>query len=77
MAPHAETAALVAAIFNAAYMVRHYARGGRVNIQRAQREQAILQMGLAVRDAFNRSEDFEALLAAVVEGLRPKEDQPF
>lgn len=77
MAPEKSSAELVSAIFNAAWMVRHYQRGGRLTIQRLQRAQAIQRMGLTVRDAFNRSEDFEALLAAVVDGLRPKEDQPF
>jgi hypothetical protein len=32
-------------------------------------------MGLTVREAFNRSDDFEPLLAAVVDGLR--DDPPF
>lgn len=79
MAPHAETATLVAAIFNAAYMVRHYARGGRLRNSRFKilRDQAILKMGLTVRDAFNRSDDFEALLAAVLNALSPKDEQPF
>ena len=54
-------------------MVRHYPRP----IQKLQREQAIQRMGLAVRHAFNASEDFEALLTAIVDGLRPREEQPF
>jgi hypothetical protein len=29
-----------------------------------------------VREAFNRSEDFEALLAAICDGLRPRDEQP-
>jgi hypothetical protein len=41
------------------------------------RDEAIRQMGLVVRDAFNRSEDFEALLAAVADGVRPRNDPPF
>ena len=75
MAP--DTAELVAVILNSAWMVRHYARGGRSSIQRAERKQAILYLGLAVRHAFSQSEDFEALLAAVVDGLRPRETPPF
>jgi hypothetical protein len=75
MAP--ETAHLVSAILNAAYMVRHYARGGRLQIERDKRKKAIREMGLTVRDAFNSSDDFEALLAAVVDGLSPKDMQPF
>lgn len=72
MAP--ETAALVAKILNDARMVREYPR---VAIQRTRREQAILKLGLTVREAFNGSNDFQALLAAVVDGLRPREEQPF
>lgn len=75
MAP--DTGQLVATILNAGYMVRHYARGGRSQIQRQQRTQAIADMGVVVRDAFNSSEDFEALLAAVVDALRPRNDPPF
>jgi len=75
MAP--DSAQLVAAILNAAYMVRYYARGGRSTIGREMRCQAILRLGLTVRGAFDRSDDFEALLAAIVDGLRPKDDTPF
>lgn len=67
----------VASILNAAWMVRHYARGGRTEIQRAERTQAIQQLGVIVRDAFAHCTDFEPLLAAVVDGLRPKDDPPF
>ena len=75
MAP--DTPQLVAAILNSAWMVRNYSRGARSSISRTQRNQAILKLGLTVRDAFNRCEDFEALLAAVVDGLRPSDDPPF
>lgn len=64
---------LVASILNAGWMVRHYARGTRS----LERKQAIQRMGLTIREAFNRSEDFEPLLIAVVDGLRPKDDPPF
>lgn len=78
MAPHAETAASVAAILNAAWMVRHYQRGGRLTHSplAIRRAQAIQQLGLIVREALNRSDDFEPLLAALVDGLRPRDDQP-
>ena len=75
MAP--DSAHLVAEILNAGYMVRHYALGGRTGIYRKQRTRAIRHMGLTVRSAFERSEDFETLLAAVVDGLRPRNDPPF
>lgn len=67
----------VSAILNAAWMVRHYARGGRSTILKLERDGAILALGLIVRDAFSSSDDFEPLLGAVVDGLRPKEDTPF
>jgi hypothetical protein len=74
MAP--DTATLVAAILNAGWMVRHYGLQ-RNRTDRARRAQAIQSMGLTVRDAFNRSDDFEALLGAVVDGLRPRDERPF
>lgn len=75
MAP--DTTQFVADILNAAWMVRHYARGGRSSIHRTDRVQAIQRLGLTVRDAFSRSDDFETLLAAVVDGLRPTDSPPF
>lgn len=75
MAP--DTGALVAQILNAAWLVRHYVRGGRSTIQRKQRTQAIHELGLAVRHAFAESEDFEPLLAAVADGLKPRDEQSF
>ena len=75
MAP--DTAELVATILNCAWMVRHYARGGRTGISRLERAQAIQRLGLEVRRAFDVSDDFEALLAAIVDGLRPNEHPPF
>lgn len=66
----------VAEILNAAWLVRHYAlqRGPQGRLRRAQ---AVQKMGAVVRDALNRSDDFEALLGAVVDGLRPSENHPF
>lgn len=75
MAP--DPAPLIAAIYNAAYMVRYYARGGRTQIHRSQRQEAIRQLGLICRDAFNRSDEFEALLTAIFDGLSPKDAPPF
>ena len=74
MAP--DTADFVAAIFNDSYPVRQYAPQ-RTPTMRLRRAQAIQKLGLTVRDAFSRSDDFEALLGAVVDGLRPRNDQPF
>lgn len=72
MAPQ-HTTHHVAAILNGGYMVRHYPRPG----QSAQRAEAIAQLGRVVRDAFNQSEDFEPLLAAICDGLRPHDERPF
>lgn len=74
-----DPAALVAGILNAAYMVRHYARGARQRSSpaAAKRADAIRALGVIVRDAFNSSEEFEVLLGAVVDGLRPRDEPPF
>ena len=69
MAP--ESTGQVHAILNAAWMVRHYAYVPR------KRAEAIRQLGLVVRQSLNSSEDFEPLLAALVDGLRPRDDRPF
>ena len=74
MAP--DSGLLVASILNDGWMVRHYALQ-RTRHDRDLRAQAIQKMGLTVRDAFARSDDFEVLLGAVVDGLRPRDDQPF
>lgn len=78
MAP--DPAAHVAAILNAGWMVRHYRRGARTSISRTERQQALQHLGLIVREAFtraNRAEEFELLLAAICDGLRPRDEQPF
>lgn len=68
---------LVARIYNAAWMVRHYARGGHSSIQAAQRAEAIRSLGLVIRAAFNETENFEPLLTAVFDGLSPRDAPPF
>jgi hypothetical protein len=55
------TAAHVSAICNAAWFVRWYCRPH----QTKQRADAIRQLGLIARDAFNSTEDFGPLLEAV------------
>lgn len=72
----ADTDALVAAILNDWYMVRHYVRAGRHSVPNALRAQAILKLGLTIRHAFNSSDDFEALIAAILAGGRPQEYEP-
>ncbi len=76
MGPLDPAAAHVAAILNAAWMVRHYARGARSSIHAAERAAAIRALGLTVRRAFTESDHFEPLLAAVADGLRPREASP-
>lgn len=71
-----DSSALVAAILNAAWMVRYYS-GQRGSQGRLRRAQAIAKLGVVVRDALEKSDDFEALLGAVVDGLRPQETRPF
>lgn len=77
MEARADTNARVAAILNAWWMVRHYERGGRSSIQNPQWEQAIQKLGLTVREAFNKSNDFKPLLAAVVDGASRHSEPPF
>ena len=66
-----------AAILNACWHVRALARGGRSSIQKERRAQAIQFLGLVLRDALNRTENFEPLLTAIADGLRPRDEQPF
>lgn len=68
-----DTAAHVARILNAAYLVRHYWRG----VTREQRRQAIAEMGIAVRLALAASRDDEAILYAVAAGLHDRMDARF
>lgn len=72
-----QKAADVAAIYNACWWVRHYNRGGRIAALRIYRTQAIQKLGLTCREAFNRADDFEPVLTALVGGLRPNDEQPF
>lgn len=74
-----DTESFVALILNDGWLVRHYARGGRMrptSTMALRRRQAIHKLGLTVREAFNLSDDFEALLAAVVDALRPRDESP-
>jgi hypothetical protein len=68
MAP--DSGELAARILNDWYMVRYYRPGVR-------REQAILKLGLTIREAFSSSNDFKSLIAAVLDGGHPHEEQPF
>lgn len=72
MAPDANLHRL-AAIRNGGWMVRNYPR----SLQRAQRAEAIRQLGLICRAAFNATDDFEPIFQAIVDGLIPKEEPRF
>lgn len=74
MAP--ETHQLEAAILNAWWMVRNYA-DQRTESRRLRRAQALQLLGLTVRHAFTVSDDFEPLLAAILNGGKPKDERPF
>ena len=65
-------------ILNAAWMVRNYSRGYS-GIGLNNRQRAINQLGRTIRDAFAnaKEEDYERLLAAILDGLRPRDDRPF
>lgn len=67
----------MASILNAGYLLRYYARGARTSIQRLHRQQAIQLLGLTIRQAFEQSDDFEPLLIAIADALRPRDDPPF
>jgi hypothetical protein len=63
------TGGYVAAICNAAWWVRWLCRPH----QRARRAQAILELGLVVRAAFNATNDFEPLLCAIARTMPPED----
>jgi hypothetical protein len=65
-----------AAILNDAWMVRHYGLE-RNESQRLLRAQAIKKLGLTIREAFAATDNFEPLLAAICDGLRPRDEKPF
>lgn len=66
-----ESERYAAVIRNAGYFVRHYRRN------KLRQDQAILMLGLAVREAFNNCNDFRTLLEAFADSVRPQEHQPF
>ncbi len=68
-----ETTVLLAEIYSAAWWTRHYSRP----TQRDKKAQAVIRLGLAVRAAFNASEDFEPLLFAVCDALAVRQDTRF
>jgi hypothetical protein len=71
-----DTGALLTQIRNDCWPVRYYSHA-RTQAMRLRREQAIKRLGLTVRYAFSASDDFEALLITLVDGLNTKETKPF
>lgn len=66
-----DTNSLRAEIRNSAWQVRNYKRN------KLRRAQALLRLGLAIRRAFNESDDFESLIIEFFDGLNPRDDKPF
>jgi hypothetical protein len=77
VSPSDIAASFAARILNAAWMVRHYARGRYSRIHAAERAAALLALGLVCREAFNACDDFETILGAIVDGLAPREERRF
>jgi hypothetical protein len=72
MEPAPDPDSLAAEILNAAWLVRHYARP----MDRTKKIQAVMKLGLVVRNAFNATDDHAPLLIAIVDGLRPRPEEP-
>ena len=76
-----DTGDLLALLNNDMRMVREYQRGGRSQIGRLKREQAILKLWLTLGYAFavcpRTPKDIEAVLATLLDGLRPRNEQSF
>lgn len=68
MDQHADTTSRFTAIYNAAWPLRNCRRH-----QRAERAAAIHALGLACREAFNATDDFEPLLTAIVDAVVPRD----
>lgn len=71
-----DTKRLADAILREWWMVRYYGPR-RTAKMRLKRDQAILKLGLTIRYAFNSSDDFETLIAAILDGGHPKDEKPF
>ena len=76
-----DTGDLLALINNDTWMIRHYERGGRTQVGRLKREQAILKLWLTLGHAFDvcpkAPKDIEAVLGTLLDGLRPRNERPF
>ncbi len=60
-----DQAAAIAELYNGAWWLRHYNRPGK----KVERKVSIRALGLAARQAFNQTEEFEPLLRALADGL--------
>ena len=66
---------LVQLLRNDCYMVRQYG-GQRNETQRLRRRQAIRKLVATLQYAFKETEDYEAIIAAFLDGLRPLDRPP-
>lgn len=66
----------VTSIYNAGWFVRRYGPQPRTSHERLARKQAILRLGLVVREAFAKSDNFEVLLLALFDCLNHKDHPP-
>lgn len=68
----------VSALYNCCWWVRHFERGNRLESVAIRRKQAIQKLGLTCREIFKHTDDhdFEPVLTALVDGLRPRDDNP-
>lgn len=57
--------AAIAELYHGAWWIRNYGRPGK----KVERAVSIRALGLAARQAFNETEDFEPLLRALADGL--------
>lgn len=58
-------------IYNDCYMVRRYSRN------KLRRHQAIMKLGATLVFAFSHTQEYEALIAALLDALRPEDRPPF
>ena len=71
-----ELGELLSQLNNDCYMVRHY-HGQRTAARRLRRHQAIQKLVATLMFTFEHTDDYEAVIGAVLDGLRPRDRPPF
>lgn len=71
-----DVAEILELIRNDCFMVRHYS-SSRTEAARLRRHQAILKLWADLHFAYKQSDDPEAVLAELLDGLRPRDIPPF